>query len=266
MKTYLTVLVALMLLTVGSAHAAVLSVPDYTLVPDGTEYGSSSHYLSTEDQRYDVNANNGGTIVNAGSPVAYYVTTFEFGAGTSADIYLNFTASVGQDRLGLLVRSNGTFVSWGDGTNGTDLDLGSSLAGETITIIGKFEYDANNSDTYGQSNASNDSFATFWINPTPSSTEGSGLPDGYEGVANANFAGDFASNVWNSSSFYLLKQRIDNNSTLAGNGSSSILNTTVLTGSDATFANALALATVPEPASLATGLLGLTMLVVRRRR
>lgn len=264
-KTLLTALTATAALAAGSAQASVLAVPDYTLVPDGTDYGNSGSYLVTEDQRYDVNANNSGTVVKSTDPVAYFVTTFSFGAGTSADIYLNFTASAGQDRLGIQFKSNGTANVWGGGGNSTSAyDFGGSVAGETITIIGKFEYDATFSDTYSQANASNDTLATFWINPTGSATEGSGAPDGYEGVVNANFTGDLAGKAWNSSSFYLLKQRIDNNNTLGGNGSSAILNTTVLTGSDATFANALALATVPEPTSLA--LLGLGGLLIARRR
>ena len=251
-------------LAVGTADAAVLSVPDFSLTPNSTS--------DSPVQTYDVNTNNGGTIVKNGDPVAYFVTTFTFGTDTRADLQLNFAASLGQDRLGIRVTDNGFASSTGDGSDtsnefdfdGAGTNSPGTMAGQTVTIIGKFSFDANNSVTYSQSNASNDTFATFWINPTSSAEEGSGLPDGYAGVANANFKGDFASSLWNSSSFFLLEQRIFNNGTLTGSGDSAIVNTTLLTGADATFANALALATIPEPSTLA--LMGLGGLLIARRR
>jgi hypothetical protein len=97
------------------------------------------------------------------------------------------------------------------------------------------------------------------------------LPNGYVKqngsgtVANANFTGDVAGHPWNSSQFFLLRQRIDNNFTPGTAGNTSILNTKVLTGSDATFANALALATIPEPSAALLGGLG-ALLLLRRRR
>jgi len=271
MRKLFTVLPALAIVAViafaaGSASAAVINVPDYSLEPDGTDYGTSSSYLITEDQRTDINAANGGTIVKSTDPVAFYVTTFSFGADTSADMYLNFTFSAGQDRLGIKVTPAGSATVHGGGGTVQSYTHGSSLVGQTVTIIGKFEYDATYSDTYSRSNANDDTIATFWINPTSSDTEGSGLPDGYAGVANANFTGDVAGVPWNSSQFYLLKQRIDNNFTPGTAGTSSILNTTVLTGADATFANALAIATIPEPTSLALLSLAGLALIARRRR
>lgn len=256
-------LAATTLIAASSAQAAILTVPDFSLVPDGS--------TSSPVQSYDVNANNPGPIVNATFPVAYVVTTFIFGPGTLADIQLNFAASAGQDRLGVRITDNGFADTPSDGTGNADLDLNggdpnpaSTMAGQTITIIGKFEYDANYSTIYSRTNTSEDTFATFWINPTLSDTEGSGRPDGADGVANANFTGDFASNLWNSSSFFLLEQRIFNNGTAEGNGASSIANTTILTGTDATFANALALA-IPEPSVALLGGLGLLGLLRRRR-
>lgn len=260
----------------ASSQAAVISIADYTLVPDGTNYGSSNANLPAAQEAVLTNiqtANGGQTIVNADFPVVYVVTTFSFGNATLADIQINFSASGGQDRLGFRITDNGFADTPGDGTNTTDLDLNgagsnpaSTMAGQTVTIIGKFEYNADYSTIYGRSNASEDSFATFWINPSVSDTEGSGRPDGANGVANANFTGHFASNLWNSSSFVLLEQRIFNNSTPGTAGSSAILNTTVLTGpTDATFANALALATIPEPSAALLGGLG-ALLLLRRRR
>lgn len=253
-KTLLTALTTAATLAAGSANAAVLAVPDFSLTPNGTN--------DSPVQTYDVNTNNGGTVVKSTDQVAYIVTTFTFGAGTSADLQLNFAASAGQDRLGFKATDGGLIQSAGDGSTQT-LDLGSSLAGTSVTILAKFEYDANYSTTYGRTNASEDTFATFWINPDGSELEGSGRPDGADGVTNTNFEGDLASNLWNSSNFFLLESRIFNNSTPGGNGDSFIENTTLLTGSDATFANALALA-VPEPSSLA--LLGLGGLLIARRR
>ncbi len=255
----------------SAVQAAVISITDYTLVPNGTDYGNSSANTVLEDQRTNINTANGGTIVKSTDPVAFYVTTFSFGSSTSADIYLNFTASAGQDRLGIKATVGGVFTVHGGGGSAQSFNIGSSLAGQTVTIVGKFLFDADHSVDYGRNNASDDTIATFWINPTVSDTEGSGLPDGYVKqngsgtVANASFTGDVAGHPWNSSDFHLLRQRIDNNFTPGTAGNTSILNTKVLTGSDATFANALALATIPEPSAALLGGLGL-LAPLRRRR
>jgi hypothetical protein len=259
-----------------SVQSAVIGITDYTLVPDGTNFVSTNANLPAAQDAANTNiqtANGNQTIVNAAFPVAYIVSTFSFGTGTLADIRINFSASVGQDRLGFRITDNGIASGTGDGNdNSIDFDFdgagtnpASTMAGQTITVIGKFEFDATYSTTYGRTNVSEDSFATFWINPTGSDTEGSGRPNGADGVANANFTGVFASNLWNSSSFVLLEQRIFNNSTPGTAGASTIGNTTVITGTDATFANALALATIPEPSSALLGGLGLLALLRRRR-
>jgi hypothetical protein len=254
------------LIAASSAHATILTVPDFSLTPDGT--------TASPLQTYDINANNPGSIVNSTFPVAYFVTRFVFGPDTLADIQLNFAASAGQDRLGIRITDNGIANTIGDGADssidfdfdGAGVNPAGTMAGQTVTIIGKFLYDATFSATYGETNTSNDSFATFWINPTVSALEGSGLPNNYGNpdVPNANFTGDFASPLWNSSSFFLLEQRIFNNSTPDGNDDSSIVNTTILTGTNATFANALALA-IPEPSAALLGGLGLLALLRRRR-
>lgn len=250
----------------GPANAAILSVSNFSLTPDGT--------TTSPIQTYDVNTNNGGTIVKGADPVAYFITTINFGTGTLADVQLNFAASAGQDRLGIKISDNGYAHSTGDGSdtsndfdfNGGDSNPAGFMGGQTVTVLVKIQYDSTYSATYGESNASNDAFATVWINPTGSSLEGSGLPDGYGSVSNTNFKGDYSSILWNSSDYHLFEQRIFNNSTPGTAGATSITNTTILTGSDATWSNAIALATaVPEPSSVVLGLLG-ALLLLRRKR
>jgi len=90
-------------------------------------------------------------------------------------------------------------------------------------------------------------------------------PNGDGPLANANYTGDVSSRPWNSSGFETFRQRIANNSTPDTAGDSSILNTTIFTGTDATFANALAAATIPEPSTALLGGLGLLALLRRRR-
>jgi len=276
MKTKpLALLAAVSAVAASSAQAAIINIADYTLTPDGTNYGSSNHYLNTEEQRTNIKAlNDNLATVNAGQPVAYFVTTFTFGTDTLATINLNFGAGLGQERLGISITAAGLAAGSGDGDGYNaffDYDFGSSIAGETVTIMGKFQFDANNSVTYGETNAGNDTIATFWINPTGATLEGSGIPDGYvrpngDGpLANANYTGDVSSRPWNSSGFETFRQRIANNSTPDTAGDSSILNTTIFTGTDATFANALAAATIPEPSTALLGGLGLLALLRRRR-
>jgi len=176
MKTKpLALLAAVSAVAASSAQAAIINIADYTLTPDGTNYGSSNHYLNTEEQRTNIKAlNDNLATVNAGQPVAYFVTTFTFGTDTLATINLNFGAGLGQERLGISITAAGLAAGSGDGDGYNaffDYDFGSSIAGETVTIMGKFQFDANNSVTYGETNAGNDTIATFWINPTGATLE-----------------------------------------------------------------------------------------------
>jgi hypothetical protein len=248
-------LLAAAIAAVSSAHAAVISINDYTLVPDGTQFGSNNPNLpaAQEAQLSNVQTLNGGTAVlptgnattNTTSTV-YMVSSFVFGTGTAADMYLNFAASVGQDRLGISISNAGIATIVGRGNPLPTFNLNQSMAGATVTILLEYLYDFNRNTTNAD-----DTLLNVWINPTGSTAPSNGLA-----------AGDL-NTVWNSSSFVFLEQRIDNNATPGTAESSSILNTTILTGTDATFANAIAL--IPEPSAALLGGLGLLALLRRRR-
>lgn len=244
-------------LTAASAHAAVLSIDDYTLVPDGTQFGSnnptypSNAPAGQEAQITDLRPLNGNAVVLPASATqtVYMVTTFTFGETTAADFYLNFAHINGADRLGINISNAGIANIIGGGTSpSVDLAPGPlTMAGQTVTLLFEYLYDVN------RNASADDTLLNVWINPT-----GSTLPSG--GLA----AGDL-NRVWNSAGFAYLEQRIDNNATPGTAGSSSILNTTILTGTDATFSNALALATIPEPSAALLGALGFLALLRRRR-
>lgn len=239
---------ATVLLTASSAQAAVINLSDYSLTPDGTN-------LATTFQNTNVNTLNGGSVLPAsGTPVVYFVTTFTFGANSDAHLqaqfYVNQTSA---PRLGVEVNNDGLvqFIGQADAT-ATTVNLAQDMAGQTITLLAKLQYDVNNSTTYGRSNTADDTLMNIWVNPTGASVEESGLS-----------AGDM-STVWNSAGFNWFRQTIQNQLTPGTAGASSITDTVILTGSDATFANALALA-VPEPSTAILGGLGLLALLRRRR-
>lgn len=242
-------LAAAAVIAATSAHAAVLSINDYTLVPDGTQFGSNNANLpaAQESQNTNVQTLNGGTVVlpTSGVQTVYMVSTFVFGTGSAADIYLNFSASLAQDRLGVKISNAGILNIVGRGVPLPALDLGQNMAGQTVNILFEYLYDIN------RNASADDTLLNVWINPTGSTPPSGGLAAG-----NLN-------TVWNSSAFVLLEQRIDNNATPGTAESSSILNTTILTGTDATFANAIAL--IPEPSAALLGGLGLLALLRRRR-
>jgi hypothetical protein len=243
---------SIMVLALGaatSAQAAVIGLSDYSLAPDGQN-------LTTTFQNTNVNTLNGGTVLPAsGTPVVYFVTTFTFGEASDAHLqaqfYVNETSA---PRLGVEVQDTGLvqFIATNDTTR-TSFNFAQDMAGQTVTLLAKLSYDANNNVTYGKTNTADDTIMNVWVNPTISAVEGSGLA-----------AGDM-STIWNSAGFNWFRQTIQNQSTPSTAGASSIINTTILTGSDATFANALAIATIPEPAAALLGGIGLLALLRRRR-
>ncbi|QTN32334.1 hypothetical protein HZ994_08330 [Akkermansiaceae bacterium] len=245
MKKFLIPLAAATAFAGSSAQAAVINLTDLVVTPNGT--------TTVTGQSTNVQTANGGNKilrVANGTERAYVVTTFNFGTGTLANIGVGFDSAftVGDtapNRMGTLVRDSGTnnFTIAGGSTQPA-LSIG-ALAGTSITILMKYDYDVNRT----AANA-DDTVVSFWINPTGSSLES---------------APDLVSNKWNSSEFIGLVQYVQNDSTPGTAGDSSITDTTLLTLTDATFANALALATIPEPSAALLGGLGLLALLRRRR-
>jgi len=252
-RTLCLTLIAAAALASGSAHAAVINISDHSFAPDGSTTASV--------QNTNINTPNGGTVLPAsGTPVVYLVTTYTFGTGSDAHLqtqfYVNETSA---PRLGIEIQDTGLvqFLGSGDSTK-TNFNFAQDMAGETVVLLAKLSYDATNNVTYGKSNVSDDTIMNVWVNPDGSDVEGSGLS-----------AGDM-STIWNSAGFNWFRQIVQNQSTPGTAGTSTITNTVILTGADATFANALEAAGVgtpiPAPAALPAGLAILGLVAVRRRR
>lgn len=240
-----TVIAATIGLSGVAARSAVINATDSSYTPDGT---TGSSVVST-----DIATPNGGNVLTTSGSTVYFVTTFTFGANSLADLRAQFLATNAADRIGVEILNNGIVQTTGTGKplrSSTDLTAG-TMAGQTVVLLAKLYYDTNNNVTYGAAGSSDDTLMNVWINPDNTDVEGSGLS-----------AGDIYA-VWNSSIFAGWKNTVFNKSTPASAGASSITDTVILTGADATFANALALA-IPEPASLA--LLGIGGLLIAGRR
>lgn len=226
------------------AQAAVINLSDYSLSPTGD--------AAVRESANDVNTPNGGNNVLPGgasnSPDdVFFVTTFNFGAGSDVHLAAHFIASLmfEQDRLGIRVQDDGLVEVYGGGplqANST-FDLAQDMAGQSVTVLVKLNYDIDRSTTNDD-----DTLLEAWINPTGSSSEGA--PD--------------ISHVWNSRNFEGFLFRNENQNTPISAGDSSITGTRIYTDSDATFSNALAYA-IPEPSVALLGGLG-TLLLLRRRR
>ncbi len=231
MKSKLLPIIAFLgLASTLSSRAAEIDIPDHSFVPDGS---TTNAYQQT-----DIATPNGGNVLPSGASVhvAYFVTTFTFGENSDAHLQANFRATGGQARVGVEIQDTGLvqFVGSGDTTR-TNFNFNHDMAGQSVVLLVKAHYDPNHNVIYGKSNASDDTLFNVWINPTGSSVEGSGQS-----------AGDMQT-VWNSATFGFFGQTILNQSTPGTAGTSFITDTVVLTGADATFANALALATGGTP-------------------
>lgn len=244
-----TFMVALMPMV--AANATVIGINDFSFTPNGSTTAAL--------QNTNVNTLNGGTVLPAsGTPVVYLVTTYTFGAGSDAHLQTQFFVNeTTAPRLGIEIQDTGLvqFLGTGDTTR-TNFNFAQDMAGRTVTLLAKLSYDSTNNVTFGKANAADDTLMNVWINPDGTDVEGSGLT-----------AGDM-STIWNSAGFNWFRQVIQNQSTPSTAGPSFITDTVILTGADATFANALRIAappTIPEPASLMLcTVAGLAML--RRRR
>lgn len=255
----ITFLAAATAIAATTAHAATISVPDLTQTP-----------TADATQTTDIAALNGGVVVNPQTtdPVSlsYYVTTFSFGTGSTAHLQTFFEFSGGQDRLGVEVQDSGLvqIAKSGDpGRTNTTISGGGAagfMAGQAVTLLVRSYWDSTNDGLRATLGTGDDMLMNIWVNPTSSSTETAVTP----GDANMLNDGDLHT-LWNSDRYTFLRQQIFNNGTAGGAGDNSIINTTVFTGSDATFANALAAATIPEPSTAFLGALGALALLRRRR-
>ncbi|MEO0475046.1 MAG: PEP-CTERM sorting domain-containing protein [Planctomycetota bacterium] len=259
-------------LSAGTSDAAQISLAGASLTPDDTN--------AIETTFSDINTPNGGSSVLGNPDTVYLITTFSWGLGSDAHMTARFNfdapgASNDRGRAGISAEDTGVFSWAGTGANvldyptnsissRTNFDLAQDMAGQTVTILVKFYregggagdistlYNIRNGNNGNPSNGS-DVLMNAWINLDANDVEGSGLS-----------AGDMYA-LWNIGDMNGFKEIVENRSTPSTAGDSSISNTVILTGSDATFANALLAAGVPEPGSLALLAMG-CLLIARRRR
>lgn len=238
-------------LMVGSAQATIITVPDFSFTPDG-----SANAPTDITDIYTPNGN--AAVLPAGSTsLAYVVTKFDFGISSDAHLRAQFLASGQQNRIGVEINDDGLVSTAGTGgSNRTTFNLSQDMAGQTVTLLIKLDYNVNYDTSLGLTpiGANDDTLMNVWVNPTVSSVEGSGIS-----------AGDLYA-LWNSAGFWWWKNTVFNQSTPPSAGASSIIDTVILTGADATFANALSAAGIPEPSTAILAGLGLMSVCFRRHR
>ena len=248
--TQLAALIVIAGLAAGPVSATEISLSDLSLTPDGS--------TAVVTNFVNINTLNGGSNVLATSPsTVYVVTTFTWGTNSDAhmSVLFNFDGpgdAYDRARIGFRVNDDGLVESFNTGTGYIDYDgltnqpkrttvnLSQDMAGQSLTLIAKLHYDTTNGETYNSklTNGTNafgdDTLMNVWVNPTSASVEGAGPA-----------AGDLYA-LWNSYNFKGFKQIIENQSTPGSAGASSIADTVILTGADATWANALKLVLPPS--------------------
>lgn len=261
---------ALSALAAVTSQAAVIGITDYSLVPNGLNEPATTFQ----------NTNLGSNIFNGtNGQVIYVVSTFTFGAASDAHLQWAFsTTNTSANRLGIEVQDTGLVQTLGSGSGilqnispttnkRSTVNLATDMAGTTITLLAKFYFNSTVSSDLGARTAAlpagsestaDDTIMNIWINPDLSDVEGD-LSSHAAMIGN----GDMYA-VWNSTGFAHFRQTIQNQNTPGTSGTSTIGDTTILTGTDATFANAMALA-IPEPSAALLGGLGFLALLRRRR-
>ena len=251
-----------------SAHAAVISITDYSLAPNGLNEATTFQHT-----------NLGSNIFSGvNGAVIYVVSTFTFGTASDAHLQWAFSNSATvANRMGIEVQDTGLVQTFNTNSGilqnispttpkRTTVNLG-EMAGQTITLVAKFYYNTAVSSDLGARTAAlpggsettaDDTIMNLWINPDNTDVEG----DTSSHAAMIGNGDMYA--VWNSTSFSYFRQTIQNQLTPGTSGTSTIGDTTILTGANATFANAMTLA-IPEPRAALLGGLGLLALLRRRR-
>jgi hypothetical protein len=242
-------------LGVGTVGAAVIDITDFSFVPDGT---SAAPFQST-----DLSPNLLNPAVN--DTIFYVVSTFTFGTASDAHLQWQFFVNeLSAGRMGVEVQDTGLVQTLGTGSGvlqnispttdkRSSVNLNQDMAGQSITLLAKFFYNSAVSSDLGARTAAlpggsestaDDTIMNVWINPDMTAVEGD--TSSYAAMIGN---GDMYA-VWNSTAFNWFRQTIQNQNTPVTSGTSFITNTVILTGTDATFANALAVA-VPEPGTWA---------------
>lgn len=239
--------------SVFTAQATVINLIDLTQTPTANALNNELALGET------VSPNTAGSL-------SYLVTTFTFGADSQAHIRSWFDFTGGQNRLGVEIQDTGLVqtINQGDPGDTTFTVAGGGatgfMAGQSVTLIVRSYFHSTNDGMRVTGGTSDDMLMNVWVNPTGSATETAVSP----GDANMLNDGDLHT-LWNSHSYGFLTQEIQNQGTPGTGGQNFITSTRIFTGADATFANALAFATIPEPSALLLGTIG-SMLLLRRRR